>query len=386
MNRDAASFERQDVNRTSGRFTSFVRRSLRTLGILMMIVMGAFLFSQHLLRPTIPMESFAQAGGPQTTDEDAKLLIVCFGYADLDEGITALHPSQPGRVNKILVRENEAVPAGAPLLQLDDSAARLRVEETKSLLDEANARLAKAEKAPQEHRLKIAEQQAAVDMAHYRLSSAQHTLALRQERLKGERIGRIHDDPARVEEVKSTVERIKEFEKAVAQEEKKLAALELQDPLIDLESAKADAAATRARWLQAKQTLEEHTLKAPEAGTVLRISVSPSEFLTTPPKRMAIQFCPNRPRVIRAEVEQSFATRLEVGQTARIEDDGSSKCTWRGHVMRISDWYTERRQIAEENLQLKDVRTLECVISLDPGQQPLRIGQRVRVTISRLDS
>ena len=33
--------------------------------------------------------------------------------------------------------------------------------------------------------------------------------------------------------------------------------------------------------------------------------------------------------------------------------------------------------------QLNDVRTLECIIALEPDQPPLRIGQRVRVVIDR---
>jgi hypothetical protein len=51
-------------------------------------------------------------------------------------------------------------------------------------------------------------------------------------------------------------------------------------------------------------------------------------------------------------------------------------------VIRVSDWYTHRRSILQEPFQLNDVRTLEWLIALDPGQQPLRIGQRVRVTIT----
>jgi hypothetical protein len=80
-------------------------------------------------------------------------------------------------------------------------------------------------------------------------------------------------------------------------------------------------------------------------------------------------------------VEQVFAARVKKGQPAHIEDDSRSGTTWRGHVMRIADWYTHRRLVAEEQLQLKDVRTLECLIALAPGQAPVRLGQRVRVTI-----
>jgi multidrug resistance efflux pump len=384
MNEKPARFEQPEAPHSG--FTYSVRRLFRTIGVMLVMTMAGFLISQHLLHPVLPTgEGVAGAAEPMA-DEDTGKLVVCFGYADLEAGIMALNPSQPGRVDQIFVKDNVTVPAGAPLFHLDDRAARLRVDETKALLDEVNARLAKAEKAPQEHRLKIAEQKAAIKMARYRLSAAQHTLASRQERLKGDAIGRNRDDPTTVEGVASTAQRIKEFEEVVIQEEAKLAELQLQDPVIDLERVKAEAAATRARWLQAKQVLEEHTLKAPEAGMVLRSFVTTSEYLTVPPRRMAIQFCPDRPRIIRAEVEQSFAPRVEVGQPALVEDDGSARHTWRGRVLRISDWYTERRQIADENMQIKDIRTLECLISLDPGQPPLRIGQRVRVTINRTGS
>ena len=186
-----------------------------------------------------------------------------------------------------------------------------------------------------------------------------------------------------VEEVASTAQRIKEFEEVVKTEEKKLAGLALQDPALELERVKAEVATTRARLIQAERVLEEHTLRTSEAGKVLRIFVTPNEFLTVPPKRMAIQFCPDRPRFVRAEVDQAFAPRVKVGQPAVVEDDSSVGTTWRGRVVRLSDWYTQRREVAEEQLQLKDVRTLECLIVLDAGQPPLRIGQRVRATIRR---
>src|SRR5207248_1040007 len=75
-------------------------------------------------------------------------LVVCYGYADLEGGITSLHPSQSGRVAEIPVKENDTVPAGAVLLRLDDRAARFRVAEAKAVLDASLAALAKAEKGP----------------------------------------------------------------------------------------------------------------------------------------------------------------------------------------------------------------------------------------------
>jgi multidrug resistance efflux pump len=203
--------------------------------------------------------------------------------------------------------------------------------------------------------------------------------------MRGEAIGRRRDDPSTVELVASTARRVNEFEAAVVLEQKKLAALELEDPDLDVRHAQAEVETMRARLRQAERTLEEHTLKAPEAGNVLRIFVTVGQLLSAEPSKTSVEFCPDRPRIIRAEIDQAFASRVNVGQPAGIEDDYAAGKTWRGRVARVSDWYTQRRQVGEEHLQLKDVRTLECIISLDAGQQPLRIGQRVRVTISRAE-
>ena len=67
-------------------------------------------------------------------------------------------------------------------------------------------------------------------------------------------------------------------------------------------------------------------------------------------------------------------------------DDSRSGATWRGKIRRVSDWYGHRRSIWQEPLQFNDVRTLEGIIELEPGQPPLRIGQRVLVQVLPSDS
>jgi hypothetical protein len=94
-----------------------------------------------------------------------------------------------------------------------------------------------------------------------------------------------------------------------------------------------------------------------------------------------VLFCPDEPRLVRAEVEQEFAGSVQAGQGAWVEDDSRSGSTWRGRVLRVSDWYSQRRVVMPEPQNFQDVRTVECLVSLEPGQPPLRIGQRVRVHI-----
>src|SRR5262249_12769411 len=98
INKKPSNFERPDLyppGRPRGRFASSVRRFGRTLGTLVVMVMGALLISQHLLRPVLPTpEASALAEEPHpSADEDTKKLVVCFGFADLDGGITSLHPT-----------------------------------------------------------------------------------------------------------------------------------------------------------------------------------------------------------------------------------------------------------------------------------------------------
>ena len=273
--------------------------------------------------------------------------------------------------------------ANAALIRLDDRAARLRVVEARATLDKALAQLAKAARPRSSTAANWPSKGPPSRWPASASRSPNRTLAARQAQQRTDKIGRTRDDPILVEEVRSAAARVNEFQAGLELESNKLHDLELRDPEADVAHAKADVATMRARLLQAEQVVEEHVLRAPQAGRVLRVYAVPGELLNPQSRKAAIQFCPDTARIIRAEVEQLFAQSVELGQPAVVKDDGDSGNTWRGQVMRISDWYTQRRMIAEEQLQLKDVRTLECLIALAAGQKPLRIGQRVRVTINK---
>ena len=123
-------------------------------------------------------------------------------------------------------------------------------------------------------------------------------------------------------------------------------------------------------------------LKAPSAGQVLRVLASPGDLVGPGSTHGALLFCPVGPRVVRAEVEQEYAGRVAIGQQATIEDaargDGPA---WNGKVVRIADWFTNRRIVTPDQIPVQEVRTLECLVELDENQPPLRIGQRVRVRL-----
>jgi HlyD family secretion protein len=115
---------------------------------------------------------------------------------------------------------------------------------------------------------------------------------------------------------------------------------------------------------------------------VLRVQAAPGDLVGEPGKLAVIDFCPDQPRIVRTEVPQGFVSNLKPGQPVSIQDDVHSTEKWQGKVTRISDWYTQRRSVLQEPLQRNDVRTVECIVTIDPEQQPVRIGQRMLVTLN----
>jgi multidrug resistance efflux pump len=302
----------------------------------------------------------------------------CFGYVDVEQGVAPLYPVQPGRVVEVMTKEGAAVEAGAPLFRVDDAMAKLRLHEAKDALAAAEARLTQARTLPEQHKSKVAALQAGIEAAREEVAAARKQYD-KANRFFQKNIGGSEEDVGAAEAL------VRKAEAGVRAREAELAAANAVDPQIMVKLAEQDVDAKRVDVQKAELGLKECTVTAPAKGTVLRLTVSPGEVLGPSPHQAALIFCPDAPRIVRAEVEQEFADHITKGQTAAIQDDATAAGTWTGKVVRLSDWYTHRRSMLLEPLQYNDVRTLECIIELPPGQAPLRIGQRVRVMIGSVE-
>jgi multidrug resistance efflux pump len=307
---------------------------------------------------------------------------VCEGHVDSPSGVTALYPTQPGRVVRVEVAENEHVEAGAPVLRVDDRQARLRQEEAAALLEVAQTQLELARTLKGSYGHKVRQQEAAVRAAEEGRVAAEREWGHLQRQARKELVS-----PGLVDAAEARFRQAG----AVAQAEgAKLAELRSHNRDADLatDQARAAVAAARARWRQAEQAVDECTLRAPRAGTVLRVQTGVGDLVAVPPLKPAVLFCPDGALIVRAEVAQEFARGVKDGLNAEIRDDaGPDQKIWQGKVTRVSRWFARQRSVLLEPGQLNDVRTLECIIALgqgggaDPGL--LRIGQRVHVTIHK---
>ncbi|HEY7330114.1 MAG TPA: HlyD family efflux transporter periplasmic adaptor subunit [Gemmataceae bacterium] len=304
--------------------------------------------------------------------------VVCTGYVDLEHGIRSLSPLRPGRVAEIIAKENQHLEAGEVILRLENEDAKLQVEAAESAVTTAEVQLEEARKLEDQQRARLAQQQAALSAAGFRLDAARQMLRRKEDQLK--------DNVVAADEVTMRRAEVKALEQQEHAEREKLAELKTLDPALAVRKAQSQLKLSRIQRDLALHQLEEYTLKAPATGTVQHISVGAGDIVTGNPAQPIVRFAPDETVLIRADIDQEFVDRVQVGQEAMIRDDTHAGASWHGKVLRIAGWYEQRRPTSQDPAAFSDIRAVECLISIDRGQPPLRIGQRMRVMIGRVPS
>ena len=296
------------------------------------------------------------------------------GLVGVEPGIAKLYPLQPGRV-LFVAPEGREVKKGDIILSVDKTLADFNLQQAKAALEDARFLLDQAKKKPAKHAIEIEMQKTAIAIANSKMKAFGYDLDKKKKLFKEQGISK--------EDLDMYQENFNSLEDMVKVEKNKLKLLELLDSKIDVNRAQRNVDDKKAQLGKAELALKECDILAPSDGKVLRVFVQAGEILGRDPKIPAIQFCPKTKRIVRAEVLQEWASHVAKGQKVIIEDDTHSGAQWTGQVKYVSDWITQKRDMILEPFMVNDVRTLECLIDVNPGGPPMRIGQRVRVTIQQ---
>jgi multidrug resistance efflux pump len=299
--------------------------------------------------------------------------LVCSGYVDTSQGPLLLRPSRAGRVVEVLVKANQTVSRDTPLLQLDDRTAKLREQEAEQAVEAAQLQLDKARRGLKQYQAKRAQAEAAVEAARNKVLAAQHTLDRKQELLGKQLINKVE-----VEVGRDLLNEALALKKA---EQNKLAELESVDPHLEVKLAGVQLERCRSQRELARQEREEHVLKAPVEGLILRVQAQKGDLMSPTSPRPAVWLAPRGAWIVRAEVSQEFADRVREGLAVQVEDESSGSELARGTITEISDWFLPRRHFSLQPTSSNTGLTLECLVHLDKGHTHLRLGQRVRVRV-----
>jgi multidrug resistance efflux pump len=298
--------------------------------------------------------------------------VVCLGYADVEGGSAALRPERPGRVVEVLVQEGDEVKENQELFRLEDGEQRQEVARAEAGVKAALAREALAKQEAKQHAPRLKQLGATLEATTSRLAGARITLK-RQEELFGRSL-------VSKEDVDLAHEQVRELEASVAAAKARLSEASAVDPQLSVSIAAAEVESAQARLGQARHALSACVLRAPSAGCVLTLAVRLGEVVGQPGQAAPVLFCPQAPFVVRAEVEQELVSLVQPRQEARVRDEMAGTGPWKGTVVRVGRLYSRRRHRTDPT-QFVDVPTVECLVRLESGHPPLRIGQKLRVSL-----
>ncbi len=305
----------------------------------------------------------------------AELDIVCSGRVDSEGLVIGLDPALPGRVVKVLVRENTPVKKDDAIVELDDTSYRIGLKEADAAIAAVQAAIAAAESGIAQHPTRIVLQEKKVAAARAEVAAGEEQLAQlkRQLSLSGQITQADYDAAAA---------KLKGGALLADAEAVQLDQLRTLDVTLELKAATAKLASAQATRERAKTAIDNCTLRAPADGTILRLQTAPGATLSPGHPIPQIVFVPAGAYIVRAELEQGSLGQVKVGMPATIRDDSRAESpVWKGRVKEIAGWVAQRRLLVLEPGELNDVRTTEAIIELEPNSERLWIGQRMQVRL-----
>lgn len=273
--------------------------------------------------------SAPEIGKARATTAGGASSLIARGKVELPGGALPITAPVSGQLASIVVSEGDHVAAGATLALIDPTAATLELKQAEARLQRAVAvhqatTHAIADTQRQMQRLAHAAAEGAID-----LQSADTAQALHRQRSSEQLIAAREIDIARA-----------------------------------------------ARDLQ-RHTLAQHTLRAPQAGTVVRLDATAGRWVdsTTHPLLMML---PDVPPQVRAEVNESLAGRVHDGMRATVVAEGATADSGvPAHVLHVSPMFAASR-LDDDHPVRRNLRVIETLLTLDSGTT-LRPGQNVSV-------
>jgi HlyD family secretion protein len=271
------------------------------------------------------------------------------GEVEPNSETVAIGTDLSGLVAAVHVRPGDVAAARAPLFSLDDRRARAALAEAEAAIAATIADRAEAGAALTAARAE--RDRAAADAARYR-SLARSDIAASRQRI----------------------------ETAVADARK----AEAQITLAEARIASAEAAIARARAVRDRVAvdLDKTVVRAPFAGTVLRVNLRPGEFAQgTALADPLVVFGATDPLHVRVQVDETDAHRLDQRAAARgfLRGDGARSAPLA--FVRIEPLARPKRFLSNAPGERVDTRVVEVIYRLEAGALPLVVGQMLDVFI-----
>ncbi len=251
------------------------------------------------------------------------------GRIEVEGGLLPLSMSGEGTLTNVAVHEGDHVKRGQVLATLDTEGARLAVSAAHADLAQAKAQVA--------------------------LYSAElATARTRAERLAAAAAAGAGDRQS-ADDARGAVAQLR----------------------AELEGTRAAASTAEVKLRETRLALERRTLRAPVAGTVVRMTASVGASVS-PQSGALFTLLPQRPLIVRAELSEMYVGAVHPGMPASVVlGDDQASSGFPAHVQRIGSVFGAS-QLEDDPALRENERTVECILTFD-SPPALRVGQRVLV-------
>jgi len=337
----------------------------------MLIVLGLILVVAAIVVIAVDIDKETSATAEiSTPTHDKGWLAVAPGRVEPRSGLVRIAAPVVGIVAKVLVKPNDTVFVGEPLIQLRDDelqarltaaeaqvAVRMRGRNERSTAGKAGERR-KAEDAVADAEKAVFDARAAIDKAAAKWrASGEPDAALTAARAA---FVRAQDD--------------------LTKRRDQLREIEPDAPLPTLTEAQLSAA--RAELSVARAALEKMTIRAPIDGTVLQVNVKAGELAAPSAARPLLLLANLTALRVRAELDERDVTGIRIGQTASVRAAAFPEREFVGKVSSIAPLVEPARLGSRGAANQSDIDAVDVMIDLEkPG--PLATGMRVDVYFDR---
>jgi HlyD family secretion protein len=218
---------------------------------------------------------------------------------------------EPGRITTLAVKEGEAVRHGQALFSLQSDIQDAEWQQARAALDEAKARLAKAEAA----------QQRPEEVAVLEAQEARYKAAIEQSRPDYERAQRLTTQgvsPAtRLEQAKAAFER---DQAQLVEIKRQIEVARLKSRTEDIEAAREVVKQAKARVASAETRRQQRSVAAPADGVVQEIYFREGEIASA--GRPVVSLLPPGNLKLRFFVPQGILPQIAVGDEVLVHCDG----------------------------------------------------------------
>lgn len=295
------------------------------------------LLRAHLLLPAVLAAALCactsgESATPPGSAPASAWLAMARGQVDVEGGIIAVTAPRDGRIDSVRVEDGDLVKTGEVLATLDARAAQGALAIAKANLVQAQAQLG---------------------VLKARLAPAQQLA------------GRTGEAAAAG---------------ATSNQSADEAALALAVLKSEIVAAEAAVDVARAQLGQAQDEVEARSLRAVVDGRIVQRRVHVGDVVSMASAAALFELLPDRPRIVRAELNEAYVDLIKPGMQAQVVRDSDSGTPVQAQVLRVGEVFGPSR-LTDDPIERAGVHAVDCVLRLEGGD--FRIGQRVLVRFPR---